>query len=555
MHLADNVWTTVERHLFADSSGRRHGRPRVGRWFDFTRIPGRAKSHTIDRKWETFRLHGTLEGHRQAYDHNGRFQQPRVMRTVDKSTRSWWDHDGPLAVVLTGLGVGDVVLPVRLPTAPCNQAHLEDPSKWHKVDLVRSPDPTQPGGWRYEAHLLVLTAPYVSPAVETARAAVPTNRRAGADLNVSNLTIASVDGTGGDVKVTRVARDDNDRQSEVRRRKKQRDRQRALDRSRRNQNPDQYRLSDAQRREQQRRRDAGLPEKQYTPAGPRKARADGKPRSAYRRDRLSHSYRQTRRKMAAAEQSRRQRSKQAAREAAKPIIAEHGALVTIEDINVSHWARRWGRGIAVFTPGRLQAALEAEAEACGGEIRRASTFTTALSQHCLLCGHRSKKPLGQRTHTCPACGLTADRDAMAALLAAHTVFDDPDDPDTAHVEWESARQALHDPDVWNLLEATINHTSNETLGRQDAPSASTHTDPHGRKHAVGVNGPPDSRTAVGSARRTAGPPPPSPGSAQAPDATPQQTPPRAVTSVDSAASNPCTTPDGSANAPPLRDIS
>ena len=180
MHLADRVWTAVERHVSADSSGRRHGRPKVGRWHDFARIPGRARSHTRERKWETFRLHGTLSGRRDAYRYNGRFFQPATMRSnlvPSRGDGGWWGHDGPLALVCTGLGVGELVLPVRLPTAPCNQAHLDhhlaDPALWHKVDLVRQPEPNQPGGWRYEGHLLVLTAPYASPTTVTAREAVP----------------------------------------------------------------------------------------------------------------------------------------------------------------------------------------------------------------------------------------------------------------------------------------------------------------------------------------------------------------------------------------------
>ncbi|MDT5170530.1 MAG: hypothetical protein QOD02_3865, partial [Mycobacterium sp.] len=56
LHVADEVWETIDRHLFADSSGRRHGPPRVGSWWDFTRIPGRARSHTKDQPtWETYR--------------------------------------------------------------------------------------------------------------------------------------------------------------------------------------------------------------------------------------------------------------------------------------------------------------------------------------------------------------------------------------------------------------------------------------------------------------------------------------------------------------------
>lgn len=538
MHLADNVWTAVERHLFADASGRRHGRPRAGRWHDFTRIPGRARSHTKARKWETFRLHGTLDAHRAAYAHNGKFHQPRRLRAI-RHDGSWWDYDGPLAVVLTGLGVGEVVLPVRLPAAPSNQApldhHLADPERWHKVDLVRTSDPTTPGGWRYEAHLMVLIAPYASPATETARAAVPTRRRAGADLNVANLTVASHDGTGGDVRVTRIDRDHAAREREARHRKKQRARQKALDRSRRNQNPDQYLPSQAQQADADRRAAAGLPPKTRTPAGPRKTRADAKPVSAYRRDRLSDSYRSTRTALAADEASRRRRSRNHARDVAKDLVAAHGPRITVEDVDVRPWARQWGRGIAAFTPGRLQAALAAETEACGGAVAKASTGTTALSQHC-LCGHRTKKQLRQRTHRCAACGLVGDRDAVAALLAAHVHLTDPAEPSTATLDVVATRRSLHDPATWDVLELSVQHQ-----GRQDAPSASTHTRPDGPT-AAGSDGPP---AQAGSARRTAG---------QATDATPQQPRPGG-TSADSPERNPCMPPDSDANAPPLRSIS
>ncbi|MBT2467339.1 transposase, partial [Streptomyces sp. ISL-66] len=34
MHMADEVWNGVQRHLFSDATGKRHGRPEVGRWHD-----------------------------------------------------------------------------------------------------------------------------------------------------------------------------------------------------------------------------------------------------------------------------------------------------------------------------------------------------------------------------------------------------------------------------------------------------------------------------------------------------------------------------------------
>ncbi|MFI1333549.1 hypothetical protein ACH4U7_26295 [Streptomyces sp. NPDC020845] len=148
MHMADEVWNGVQRHLFPDATGHRFGRPKTGRWYDFTRIPGRARSHTTANKWETFRLVGTLHGHAMAYTSGGQHevQQPRRIPKptlpagtvpTGKVTASgkpgmrkatWWDHTGPLAVVFAGgpdSNAGDLVLPVRIPQGPGQRARVE----------------------------------------------------------------------------------------------------------------------------------------------------------------------------------------------------------------------------------------------------------------------------------------------------------------------------------------------------------------------------------------------------------------------------------------------
>jgi hypothetical protein len=181
---ADEVFeTSIARHLFAGASGRRSGRPKTGRWWDHTRIPGRARSHTTDRKWETFRLHGTLDGHLAAYRHPrlensvtpgraaalapgtsvlarpwrlkrpgrpaGRIPTKATDPKSKPKTRAatWWDHTGPLTVVFAGgpdSTAGDLVLPVRLPSGAGRWARLVrflgDPTSWHKIDLVRRRD-------------------------------------------------------------------------------------------------------------------------------------------------------------------------------------------------------------------------------------------------------------------------------------------------------------------------------------------------------------------------------------------------------------------------------
>jgi hypothetical protein len=241
-------------------------------------------------------LCGTLAGHRAAYSgRTGDFVQPRHLRPVHSD--AWWSYDGPLAVVFTGLADGALVVPVRLPTAPSNQPildhHLADPSRWHKVDLVRRQDPGAPGGWRYEAHLMVLTTPYVSPSAAARRARVAIeaiDRKAGIDVNVSNITVASHQRARA-IAVTCVVRDQTQERRDRSRRRRERRRQRALDRSRRAMNRAQYQLSRRQDKRARRRAAAGLPPVDVIPMGPRHARADGVPLQGYRRDQLSASYR------------------------------------------------------------------------------------------------------------------------------------------------------------------------------------------------------------------------------------------------------------------------
>ncbi|MCJ1675806.1 hypothetical protein MTF65_00200 [Streptomyces sp. APSN-46.1] len=183
MHIADEVWNGVSRHLFPDATSHRFGRPKIGNWHDFTRIPGRARSHTTENKWETFRLVGTLTGHAMAYTDGGQqaLMQPRRMPKptapdgrvpTGKLTTAgrpgmrkatWWDHTGPLAVVFAGGpdgNRGDLVVPVRIPQQPGQWARvqhfLSNPLTWHKVDLVRRRKASATGGWVYEAHLMVL---------------------------------------------------------------------------------------------------------------------------------------------------------------------------------------------------------------------------------------------------------------------------------------------------------------------------------------------------------------------------------------------------------------
>jgi hypothetical protein len=478
-HIANGVWSATERHLFRDASGKTHGMPGVGGWYDFTRLPGRARLHRREHKWETFRLHGTLPGHRAAYTGgDGRFVQPDHLRAVCAPTGGWWAYTGPLAVVFSGLAEGTLVLPVRLPAAPANQAvldhHLADPSRWHKIDLVRRRDPNAAGGWRYEAHLMVLTHRYVGPTtvVRRAEAAVAMQgRRAGVDVNVSNLTIASHD-DGRELRITRVERTADARAATRTRARRDRRRQRALDRSRRASNPDQYELSANQAARIHSAETAERPVPRLVPAGARKSRGDGRPVQAYRKDRLSTRYRRGRAAQAAAAAGAAQARRDRARTIAGTLVRQHGFQLTVEDCDLRVWARQWGRSLAAFTPGVLVSALETEGLAVAavagqpGGVRRVPTATTALSQHC-PCGARVAKSLGDRVHAC-TCGLHGDRDAVSAVLAAFVVTSSQ--PPSATVDYIASRTAFSDTRARRVLRDTLPISS---WGRQDAPSEST----------------------------------------------------------------------------------
>ncbi|MER6999685.1 zinc ribbon domain-containing protein [Streptomyces sp. NPDC000410] len=464
MHMADEVWNGVSRHLFPDATGQRFGRPKVGRWHDFTRIPGRARSHTTENKWETFRLVGTLHGHAMTYTGSGQhtLMQPRRMpkptlpdgqAPTGKLTAAgkpgtrranWWDHTGPLAVVFAGgpdSKRGDLVLPVRIPQSPGQWARVEHflrhPGRWHKVDLVRRRKASAPGGWVYEAHLMVLGPGYTAPSVRAMRdQAAALDRIGGVDGNVSNLSVVSFPAQldGGTPVSTEITLTDNERLRLEKEAKKQRGRTRALERSRRATNAAQYGMSKKQAKRAQRRTDKGLTPKTVTvPGGARAARTDGVPKQAFRRDLLSTNYRELRARRAEHAASAAEHRRHRARTVAREIITDHGPVLVVEDCDIRTWYRLWGKRLSQTTPGMLISALKTECEAAGGRLVQASTWSTALSQHC-LCGERVNKTLREREHKCSACGLVAKRDLVSAALASFVRFTDVDDPKTAYLD-------------------------------------------------------------------------------------------------------------------------
>ncbi|MFI6417752.1 hypothetical protein ACIBG6_10160 [Streptomyces sp. NPDC050842] len=176
------------------------------------------------------------------------------------------------------------------------------------------------------------------------------------------------------------------------------------------------------------------------PGGARAARVDGVPKQAFRRDLLSVNYRQYRARQTEAAASSAEHRRHRARALARQIIAAHGPVLVVEDCDIRTWYRLWGKRLSQTAPGLLIAALERECQAAGGRFVPASTWSTALSQHC-LCGERARKTLRDREHKCIVCGLAGKRDLVSAALAVFVRFTDVDDPKTAYLDTTASRHA------------------------------------------------------------------------------------------------------------------
>ncbi len=183
-------------------------------------------------------------------------------------------------------------------------------------------------------------------------------------------------------------------------------------------------------------------------------------------------------------------------------VATHGIDLTFEAGSIAPRARMWGRAVHAFTPGLLVDAVEVEVAAvsAGAVVRRAGTRQTAMSQHCLY-RRRAKKPLSQRTHHCPDCGLAAGRDALSAVLASCVDFSDPTDPVTATVDYSLIGRLLANEQTRHTLHQSYQGVQVRLCASTDTPNPT----PAGA--AKGTRPP---ATKVGSAPRTGqlGPQPP-----------------------------------------------
>jgi hypothetical protein len=135
-----------------------------------------------------------------------------------------------------------------------------------------------------------------------------------------------------------------------------------------------------------------------------------------------------------------------------------GTTIKTENLTYTTWQRHWGASVGRHAPGLFLAILRWTATKHGGTVEEFSTHTTKLSQVCHGCGTYVKKPLSQRVHTCP-CGVgPVQRDLYSAYLARHVVGNGLDIAQ-ARVAWDAG--------AGSLLERTVSRP------QQSAKSALT----------------------------------------------------------------------------------
>ena len=97
-------------------------------------------------------------------------------------------------------------------------------------------------------------------------------------------------------------------------------------------------------------------------------------------------------------------------------ILRHGKDIKTENVSVKAWQKRYGKAIGTKSPGFVQSELKRKAESANGSFQKFSTRKTALSQtH--LSGKRIKKSLSQRVHHDVTGKIVMHRDLFSAYLA------------------------------------------------------------------------------------------------------------------------------------------
>lgn len=97
-------------------------------------------------------------------------------------------------------------------------------------------------------------------------------------------------------------------------------------------------------------------------------------------------------------------------------VIKMGNDIQMEKLSYKAFQSQFGKSVGFRAPGVFVSRLRAAAVKYGVTVTEFSTKTTKLSQTCHQCGKILKKTLRQRWHLCD-CGIAAQRDLYSAFLA------------------------------------------------------------------------------------------------------------------------------------------
>lgn len=174
------------------------------------------------------------------------------------------------------------------------------------------------------------------------------------------------------------------------------------------------------------------------------------------------------------------------------LIFSMGSNIFTEKVSYKAWQKNFGRSHRVRAPGMLQSILVHKAESAGGSVMLISTQQTRLSQYCHVRDDYTKKPLSQRYHEFPD-GNRVQRDLYSAFLAMHVVERPGKDKakpvfilDTQRVAESAARTAL-DSRLTRTVSKTqdqlmsgirkVNHVSRSVISGTDLRQNQSSADP------------------------------------------------------------------------------
>jgi hypothetical protein len=133
-----------------------------------------------------------------------------------------------------------------------------------------------------------------------------------------------------------------------------------------------------------------------------------------------------------------------------------GKIIKLEDVSYKSFQKNYGKSTGFRAPGMFVSMLRRKAVSAGGKVIDLPARKLKLSQVC-QCGEVVKKALSERWHICD-CGVRAQRDLYSAFLGYH-VKDGVLDTAMAAAAWPGAESLLEQA-VSRLIHQSANEGKN-----------------------------------------------------------------------------------------------